>query len=106
MIANKLAYQAEWLGSRLSPIFDKAIRRSVSKMTVEPESNKAIKLNYTVNNPKIRTDLESKMLDMANAERMKVGLEPLKADPELVQVARAHSRDVCKRIFFARNSGW
>lgn len=100
-IANKLAYQVEWLDEKLSPIFDEAIRRSMNKLTVEPESEKSVNLNYTVNNPRIRQDLESRMLDMVNEERVKVGLNALKPDPELADVARAHSRDMFARGYFS-----
>jgi uncharacterized protein YkwD len=100
-IANKLSYQVEWLDEKLSPIFDEAIRRSMNKLTVEPESNKSVELNYTVNNPRVRQDLEAKMLDMVNEERAKLGLKPLKADPKLAEVARAHSRDMFARGFFS-----
>lgn len=100
-IANKLAYQVEWLDAKVSPIFDEAIRRSMNKLTVEPESNKSVKLNFRVDNPRVRTDLEARMLDMVNDERLKLGLHPLKADPELAEVARAHSRDMFGRGYFS-----
>jgi uncharacterized protein YkwD len=100
-IANKLAYQVEWLDGKLSPIFDEAIRRSVSRLTVEPASDKSVTLNYTVKNPQIRPDLEAEMLVMVNDERLKVGLPPLKADPEITEVARAHSRDMFARGYFS-----
>ncbi len=100
-IAQKLAYQVEWLDSKLSPIFDEAIRKSINNLTVEPESTKTVKLKYTVDNPKIRTDLESRMLDMVNEERAKAGLPLLKADPEMAQVARSHSRDMFSRGYFS-----
>lgn len=100
-IAKKLAYEVEWLDSRLSPIFDEAIRKSINNLTVEPTSNKSVKLKYTLNNPEIRTDLESEMLDMVNEERAKLGLPLLKADPEMTKVARAHSRDMFARGYFS-----
>jgi hypothetical protein len=44
------------------------------------------------------------MLDLVNAERRAAGLKPVKADPELVQVARAHSRDMLARGYFSHVS--
>jgi uncharacterized protein YkwD len=44
--------------------------------------------------------LESKVFDLVNAERVDHKLKPLKADPRLTGVARAHSRDMAKRGFF------
>lgn len=100
-IAGKLAYHVEWLDARLSPIFDEAIRKSFSNLTIEPESDKLVRLKYTVHNPEIRTDLEAAMLNMVNEERTKLGLHPVKADPEMAQVARAHSQDMFARGYFS-----
>jgi uncharacterized protein YkwD len=41
------------------------------------------------------------MLDMVNGERAKQGLRPLKSDPELGEVARAHSADMLERGYFS-----
>ena len=100
-IAKKLAYEVDWLDAKLSPIFDEAIQRSISRLTVDPESKEAVNLNYSVSNPRRRNDLEAEMLSMVNQERIKVGLAPLKADPELAEVATAHSRDMFARGYFS-----
>jgi len=71
---------------------------------VPPESNTAIKLNYKVENPQPRPDLEARMLEMVNAERRQEGLKPLLADPDLAEVARAHSRDMFARSYFGHVS--
>ena len=44
------------------------------------------------------------MLELVNQERGKQGLPPLRADPELAAVARAHSRDMLARGYFAHVS--
>jgi uncharacterized protein YkwD len=44
------------------------------------------------------------MLELVNKERAKEGLKPLKADPELSRVARAHSRDMFIRGYFAHEN--
>ena len=41
------------------------------------------------------------MLELINAERSAAGLRPLAADPELTQVAEAHSTDMFARGYFA-----
>jgi uncharacterized protein YkwD len=41
------------------------------------------------------------MLEMVNAERAKKRLKPLAADPQLAEVARAHSRDMFARGYFS-----
>jgi uncharacterized protein YkwD len=100
-LANKFVRPAEWLETKLSPVFDEAIKKTMNKMTVEPGSHESAKLPYTVTKTKVRQDLEAEMLEMVNEERTKEGLQPLKADPEMTEVARAHSKDMFARGFFA-----
>lgn len=100
-LANRLAEPAEWLENKLSPVFDEAVKRSMNKMTVEPASEKSVKLPFTVTKYKIRPDLEAKMLALVNEERAKVGLKPLKPDPEIQVVARKHSADMFARGYFS-----
>jgi uncharacterized protein YkwD len=100
-LANKFIAPAEWIEDKLSPVFSKAVERSLNKLMVEPKSKESINLNYKVANPQIRSDLEAQMLVLVNDERHKQNLPPLKADPELTEVARTHSRDMFARGYFA-----
>ncbi|HYE55259.1 MAG TPA: CvpA family protein [Chitinophagaceae bacterium] len=101
-IAGRLAEQVEWLDDKLSPVFDEAINKTINRMnTVDPESKKSVNLPFTVANPRVREDLEARMLELVNEERAKEGLQPLQADPELAVVARAHSKDMFARGYFA-----
>lgn len=100
-IANRLAMNVEWVDDQLSPVFDEAVQRSINRLTVHPESKETVKLNFTVASPEVRNDLEAQMLQLVNTERVKQGLSPLKADPELTQVARAHSKDMFARGYFS-----
>ena len=43
------------------------------------------------------------MLQMINEERQKHGLKLLQADPEMLQVARAHSQDMFAKGYFAHD---
>jgi uncharacterized protein YkwD len=100
-IAARLSAPAEWLESRLSPIFDPAVRRTLQAITVPPESRSSVQLRFKVSNANVRPDLEQRMLELVNAERGRQGLRPLKPDPELAEVARAHSRDMLARGYFS-----
>ncbi len=84
------------------PVFDEAVRKSMTKMTIE--SNETVKLNFIVNNPKPRPDLEARMLELVNEERAKEGLSQLVADTALTHVARVHSTDMFARGYFAHVS--
>lgn len=100
-IAGRLADQVEWLDEKFSPVFDEAVNRTMNKLTVHPKSNESVKLRFTLDNPKVREDLEAKMLVLVNEERAKQGFKPLSADPELAVVARAHSKDMFARGYFS-----
>jgi uncharacterized protein YkwD/uncharacterized membrane protein required for colicin V production len=47
---------------------------------------------------------EEKMLALVNEERIAASLQPLIMDPELVQVARAHSEDMFRNGYFSHDS--
>ena len=103
-LADKLAVNIGWLDNHLAPIFDEAIKKSLSRITVEPKSDESVQLNFKVKNAKPRPDLELKMLELVNQERTSRGLKPLKFDAELVPVARAHSNDMFSRGYFSHYS--
>lgn len=100
-LAAQLIPPVEWAESKLSPVFDDAIKRSMNKLTVEPNSHETVNLHFTVANPKLRPDLEAKMLVLVNEERSKAGLPPVQADLEMAVVARKHSKDMFAKGYFA-----
>ena len=100
-VAEALAVPATWLGERLAPVFEPAIERSLQRLTVRPGSGATVALDFRVAEPRPRPDLEARMLDLLNAERDAAGLPPLRADPALAGIARAHSRDMLARGYFA-----
>jgi uncharacterized protein YkwD len=103
-IAPALATQVDWLETELSPVFDEAIKKSMNKLTVNPESSESVNLSYKVTNATVRQDLEAQMLEMINEERRKHGLNGLKPDPEMTIVARKHSRDMFERGYFSHTN--
>ena len=103
-LVNSLAVNIGWIDDKLSPIFDDAIKQTLTSRTVQPETDETVKLNFKVSDAVPRPDLEAKMLVLVNEERTKRGLKPLVADPELVPVARAHSGDMFTRGYFSHYS--
>jgi uncharacterized protein YkwD len=99
--AGQLAMQAEWANRKLAPVFDEAIRQTMNSLTVHPDSDESVELSFTYNKAVVRPSLEAQMLEMVNAERIKAGLKPVKADLEMTRVARAHSQDMFVRGYFA-----
>jgi uncharacterized protein YkwD len=101
VVANRLAAPTERLESALAPVFDEAIRRTLTQLTIKPESGETVHLDYTVANPRPRPDLEAQMLELVNRERAAAGLRPLAPDAEMTEVARKHSTDMFARGYFA-----
>src|SRR4030095_3047254 len=104
LLASRLAMQSEWANKKLAPVFDEAVRHTMNSLTVHPRSNEKVPLGFTYENPKVRPFLELQMLELVNKERVKNGLKPLKNDPELAIVARAHSKDMFAKGYFAHES--
>ena len=100
-LVTRITVPANWLEEKLSPVFGKAVERTMNRLTVKPGTEEFVELPYSTDKVKIRAELEKQMLSMVNAERLKEGLNPLKADPELTEVARAHSRDMFARGYFS-----
>jgi len=98
---NRLAVYTERLEAALHPVFGEAIAETLNLLTVRPESNERISLPYKVTAPRARPELEARMLELINGERVAARLQPLATDPELTQVARRHSADMFARGYFA-----
>ena len=101
VLANRFAAPAEWVESRLRPIFNPAIDRTLTRLTITPGSQDSVRLAFKVKATQPRADLEADMLELVNRERRAHGLKPLRADPEAAEVARAHSRDMFARGYFS-----
>ncbi len=102
--AGHLALPAQRLEDALAPVFQGAVTQTLGRTAVPPSSRESVRLSYTVADAPARPALESQMLELVNQERGKQGLPPLRADPELAAVARAHSRDMLARGYFAHVS--
>jgi len=100
-MVNRLAVYAERLEAALHPVFGEAIAETLNLLTIRPESNERVSLPFTVAKPRPRPELESRMLELVNRERIAAGLKPFAPDPELTEVARRHSADMFARGYFA-----
>jgi uncharacterized protein YkwD len=101
---TNLAMKSEWVNRKLAPVFNDAIRQTLNTLTVQPGAEETVDLHFTYTKAKPRPDLEAEMLKLVNAERVKNGLRPLAADPQLLPVARAQSNDMFMRGYFAHNN--
>jgi uncharacterized protein YkwD len=103
-LVNRLAIYAERLEAALHPVFAEAVAETLNLLTIQPESHERVALPYTVANPRPRPELEARMLELVNKDRVAAGLKPLAPDPELMEVARRHSADMFARGYFAHDT--
>jgi uncharacterized protein YkwD len=102
--SSYLARPAQRLVDLLAPVFQGAVTQTLAPTPASPNARHSVKLGYTVANAPAQPALEQQMLELVNQERAREGLAPLRADPELTEVARAHSRDMLARGYFSHGS--
>ena len=104
-LASRLAAYTDELETVLAPIFEEPLRQTLNRRTTpEPGSAESAELPFRVQNARPRPDLEAEMLELINRERTANGLSTLQPDPEMTEVARAHSADMFARGFFSHNT--
>ncbi len=104
LLTQKLVKQLEKIQAGFTPFLTGLGKNSISNVAIEPGSGEFVKLGFTVERAKRRPDLEAAMLVLINRERAKRHLIPLKADPEIAEVALLHSQDMFKRGYFSHFS--
>lgn len=100
-LANIFNERFQYIQEKYLPELENTFGKPLTKITIEPGDNKFIKLPFKTQNFKERKDLEAEMLNLLNRERRKLGLRPLKADPEMRIVALKHSADMFSRGYFS-----
>lgn len=101
VLAQQLSTPLARIEDALVPALDETLRRSLGGMNVAPESEKSVKLSFTVKETEPRPELEQKMLTLINEERSKEGLPSLEADTALRSLARAYGKEMFRRGYFS-----
>ncbi len=68
------------------------------------EPSEKVDLKFTTDETTVDISSEDKMFQWVNEERAKASVKPLVIDEKLVAVARAHSKDMFNRGFFAHEN--
>jgi uncharacterized protein YkwD/uncharacterized membrane protein required for colicin V production len=100
-IGGDLVARSAVLEGYVDEVFGGAINDSLNLLTVKPDSDERVPLNFTVEDGRIDEVAEGRMLELVNEERARAGLGLLRGDDTLRDVARAHSRDMFRRGYFA-----
>jgi len=96
--------KSAWLERTIDKVFGGAVNDTITFLTVKPESEEKVDLNFQTSNITIDERSEIKMLDLVNKERQKRGLKILIVDPVIREVARAHSKDMFIRGYFSHEN--
>lgn len=100
-IASTLILKTAGIEQKLNDVFGGAINETINFLTIQPQSDESISLNFRVNDLKTDQNSEEKMLKLVNKERELRGFLPLVMDEKLRNAARAHSKDMFKRGYFS-----
>jgi len=103
-ISNLLLFNTQFLEKKINAVFGGAISETLNFLTIEPESNEFVALNFKTQGSKVDEVAEKKMLEMLNKERVSRGLGALSMDDTLRAVARLHSQDMLARGYFSHYS--
>ncbi len=98
---SKLVANTQGFEQNLDQVFGGAVNDTLSFLTVKPEGEESVKLNFTVENSTSDEAAEYTMFDMVNKERTAHGLEPVVFSSVLQEVARGHSQDMLQRGYFS-----
>jgi uncharacterized membrane protein required for colicin V production len=100
-IGSDLVDKASEVEVYIDKVFGNAAHEGFGFLTVEPAEGESVNLPYKPRVLKIDANAEAEMLILVNEERAKVGVAPLVADETLRAVARANSKDMWERQYFA-----
>lgn len=100
-IGKELVRRTQGFEKELNSIFGGAVNETLNFLTVTPQSNESVDLNFQVSNFSIDRNAEREMLVLVNKERTKQGIVLLVFNEQLAQVGRDHCEDMFRRGYFS-----
>lgn len=102
-ISNIILDNSGFIKDKLSNLASNALGNTIEFLTIKPDSGETVDLGFRVPEEKLSVDSQSEeeMLKLVNIERKKRGLKPLIMDNDLRSLARAQSKDMFIRGYFA-----
>ncbi len=103
LIGKRLVVYAEKYGGQVKSALNEAARQATKFLTIAPNSTERINLDVRPQASELTTDAasENRLVELVNQERARAGVGPLRVDAKMTEVARAHSRDMFVRHYFA-----
>lgn len=96
LAANTQGFAKDW-----QMVFGGAVNDTLSFLTVEPQSNELVSLNFKTDKISVDNVAEQNMFASVNRERTSRGIQALDFSENLAKVARAHCSDMFKRGYFS-----
>jgi uncharacterized protein YkwD len=99
LVANTQGFSKDW-----NNIFGGAVNDTLSFLTIEPQSNERISLNFKTNKISIDKNGQTAMLQLVNNERTSRGIAALSSSDALTAVGTAHCEDMFDNGYFSHYS--
>ena len=103
-LAGELVQRTAAFDRLAREIVGEPLSETLTLLTVKPETDERIALDFRVENPAIDPGSEERMFDLVNDERRKAGLRPLVRDPALDRAARAYAIQMLQRGYFSHET--
>lgn len=103
-IGNLLTHNTFGIETDVNQVFGGVVKEALKFITVKPESDESVSLNFKTDNFESDPQAEQQMLVLVNKERTSRGLSALSADEPMRAVARAHCEDMFIRGYFSHYS--
>lgn len=100
-LGNPLVAKTQGVEKKLNEVFGGAVNDTLNFLTVKPQSEEFVKLNFKTTAVSVDETSERTMVLMLSRERTKRGLTPLVVDEKLRELARAYSKDMFARGYFS-----
>ncbi|OGH02859.1 MAG: hypothetical protein A2798_00290 [Candidatus Levybacteria bacterium RIFCSPHIGHO2_01_FULL_37_17] len=98
---NVLVSNTQVFAHGLNEVFGGAVNDTLSFLTVEPQSDQSVGLNFKAENISVDYAAEQEMFAKVNMERSSQGLSILSFSEQLAKVGRAHCSDMFRRGYFS-----
>ena len=103
-LGSILVSGATVLEKPLNNVFGPIAKQSLTFLTVKPEDEGSIDLQFTQNEIAVDFESEKVMFAFVNEERVKFGAKPLVWNENLAKIGRNHSKDMFMRGYFSHFS--
>lgn len=103
-IAAELVQRTAALDRAAREIVGEPLSETLTLLTVKPDTDERIALDFRIDNPAIDMASEDRMFELVNEERRKAGLRLLVRDPTIDRVARAYSVEMLQRGYFSHET--